>query len=81
MLTLQLTAFQQMSSCKKTMNYLGLQLKNMINALFAWWNKKFLQCKRNTLRYNGYTLECQGQEKEQTRMIPKLRESYILRDS
>ena len=30
---------------------------------------------------NMYSRECQRQEKGQTRMIPKLREAYILRDS
>ena len=60
----------------------------MINALFAsqvGGTRNF--CDASGIQFGWkaimdmYSRECQRREKEQTRMIPKLRESYILRDS
>ena len=60
----------------------------MINALFAsqeGGTKNF--CDASGIHFgwkaimNMYSRECQRQEKGQTRMIPKLHEAYILRDS
>ena len=65
-----------------------MQLKNMINALFSSQSggtKSFCNDKGTGFGWKAifdlYTRECSRRDAGSARMVPKLRESYVLRDS
>ena len=66
----------------------SVQLKNMINSLFSSQSggtKSFCNDKGTGFGWKAifdlYTRECSRRDVGTARMVPKLRESYVLRDS
>ena len=70
------------------MYLISLQLKNMINALFASKEggaRRLQSAKKISFGWkvitDMYKRECRRQDAGHTRMVPKLREIHIIRDS